>query len=166
MKGHEPKLVRFGSLDWVAGFLGDTSLAAALQSQAHAQHSRPSRALAFLTVNDLQLDSERSGIAIVDGTITSSHDTVLSSSELDTSDNRNERVTNGGVSEMSHDDLPSAPPRQMAMLCFEDIIQSGVPAAVQQLQSGHWAKSWLSSSGKHAKDVIMLTGKQRCTVVM
>lgn len=47
-------------------------------------------------------------------------------------------------------------PQQLALLCFEDVIQSGVPAAVQQLQSGSW--SAVRRAADAAKDVVMLTG--------
>lgn len=59
-------------------------------------------------------------------------------------------------------------PDQLVLLCFEDVIQSGVPAAVQQLQSGSWSSRWGSGSSRWLlgntvaaakKDVIMLTGK-------
>jgi hypothetical protein len=62
---------------------------------------------------------------------------------------------------------PPGQPSHMALLCFEDVIQAGVPAAVQQLQSGSWSGSrwrgsgsWLlgSSPAAAAKDVVMLTG--------
>jgi hypothetical protein len=49
---------------------------------------------------------------------------------------------------------------QLAMLCFEDVIHSGVPLAVQQLKSGDWGSSWWGSGRDPGlKDVIMLTGK-------
>lgn len=55
-------------------------------------------------------------------------------------------------------------PTQLALLCFEDIIQPGVPAAVQQLQSGSWSDGsssswWGRGSSNAAKDVVMLTGR-------
>uniref|UniRef100_A0A383V263 P-type ATPase A domain-containing protein n=1 Tax=Tetradesmus obliquus TaxID=3088 RepID=A0A383V263_TETOB len=62
---------------------------------------------------------------------------------------------------------PSGQPSHMALLCFEDVIQAGVPATVQQLQSGSWSSSrwrgsgsWLLGSSPAAaeKDVVMLTG--------
>jgi hypothetical protein len=60
---------------------------------------------------------------------------------------------------------PPGQPSHMALLCFEDVIQAGVPATVQQLQSGSWSSSrwrgsWLLGSSPAAaeKDVVMLTG--------
>jgi hypothetical protein len=63
---------------------------------------------------------------------------------------------------------PPGQPSHMALLCFEDVIQAGVPATVQQLQSGSWSSSrwrgsgsWLLGSNTAAteKDVVMLTGE-------
>jgi hypothetical protein len=63
---------------------------------------------------------------------------------------------------------PPGQPSHMALLCFEDVIQAGVPATVQQLQSGSWSSSswrgsgsWLLGSSPAAtqKDVVMLTGE-------
>ncbi|KAF6263311.1 hypothetical protein COO60DRAFT_1635329 [Scenedesmus sp. NREL 46B-D3] len=62
---------------------------------------------------------------------------------------------------------PPGQPSHLALLCFEDVIQAGVPAAVRQLQSGSWSSSswrgsgsWLlgSSPAATTKDVVMLTG--------
>jgi hypothetical protein len=62
---------------------------------------------------------------------------------------------------------PPGQPSHMALLCFEDVIQAGVPATVQQLQSGSWSSSrwrgsgsWLLGSRPAAteKEVVMLTG--------
>jgi hypothetical protein len=63
-------------------------------------------------------------------------------------------------------------PDQIALLCFEDVIQSGVSAAVHQLQDGSWQSSssswgrkWLTlgvgGSTPAAKDVVMLTGQRQ-----
>jgi hypothetical protein len=52
-------------------------------------------------------------------------------------------------------------PSQLALLCFEDVVQAGVPSAVAALQSGSWAAGgwWGRSRGlASAKDVVMLTG--------
>lgn len=65
-------------------------------------------------------------------------------------------------------------PSQLVLLCFEDVIQAGVPTAVQQLQSGSWSAIgggggsssswWGRSSADAAKDVVMLTGVCVCVV--
>jgi Cd2+/Zn2+-exporting ATPase len=47
----------------------------------------------------------------------------------------------------------AAGPLQVAVLCYEDIIQQGVAQAVQQLRSGTWADGSLQP-----KQVVMLTG--------
>jgi hypothetical protein len=56
-------------------------------------------------------------------------------------------------------------PTQLALLCFEDVIQAGVPAAVQQLQSGAWSTDsgglWGRRAADAPKDVVMLTGEGR-----
>lgn len=73
-------------------------------------------------------------------------------------------------SEQHHQQQYGTPgqPSQLALLCFEDVIQSGVPAAVQQLQSGKWSKRmfggssrWLlgSAVATPEKEVVMLTGR-------
>jgi hypothetical protein len=52
-------------------------------------------------------------------------------------------------------------PSQLALLCFEDVIQPGVPTTVQQLQSGSWSDAgglWGRRAVDAPKDVIMLTG--------
>jgi hypothetical protein len=52
-------------------------------------------------------------------------------------------------------------PSQLALLCFEDVIQPGVPTAVQQLQSGSWSSSgsvWGRRAVDAPKDIVMLTG--------
>jgi hypothetical protein len=52
-------------------------------------------------------------------------------------------------------------PSQLALLCFEDVIQPGVPTAVEQLQSGSWSSSssvWGRRAVDAPKDIVMLTG--------
>jgi cation transport ATPase len=56
---------------------------------------------------------------------------------------------------------PGQPGSQLSMLCFEDVIQAGVPAAVQQLQSGGWCSSWLQPAASSKKSVVMLTGEMQ-----
>jgi hypothetical protein len=94
------------------------------------QHDKPSRAVAFVTMSDVA-------------------DTPSSSS-------------GGGGMEAatSNQQQQQQPGSQLSMLCFEDVIQEGVPGAVQQLQSGGWCSSWLQPAASSKKSVVMLTGEQ------
>ncbi|KAF8062959.1 HMA1 [Scenedesmus sp. PABB004] len=53
-------------------------------------------------------------------------------------------------------------PRGVVLLCFDDVIQPGVPGAVAALQRGTWARGWrarwLGPGAGDAKAVVMLTG--------
>ncbi len=166
--GGEPSvLVRFGALDWISGYLaadavagdaagdaaaGDAGLRAEeLRRKLQEQYGRPSRAVAFVTVRAHSGDTD-SDSGASDGADAAGEEPAAEAAAA-AAPRQALPVTHSHRQHSHH---------QIAMLCFDDVVMPGVPAAVAALRTGSWSRSgWLrrgAPAPARAKRVVMLTG--------